>query len=154
MAIDSEDIRLVLGPVEPQYYFYTKDGAVVKSLVELARTIELMDEQTFKHHVADSRNDFASWINDIVKDKNLASEIKNMKSKEAIIRKIEERVLQLRRLERKLSEMEAEKKQFATQLNFQKKPQQDVAQAVGGIKEYLYGLVIGIIIGVLIGLLV
>ena len=147
MAVESEDVKLVLGPVEPQYYFYARDGTVVKSLVDLARAIETMDEQSFKHHVTESRNDFASWINDIIKDKSLAGEIKGLKSKEAMIRKIEERILQLRRLERKLSQIEEEKKpaQFAP---LAKKSDS------GGIKEYLYGLIIGIIIGVLIGLLV
>jgi hypothetical protein len=148
MAIESDDIKLVLGPVEPQYYFYAKDGTVVKSLVDLARAVELMDETSFKHHVTDSRNDFASWINDIIKDKSLANEVKGLRSKEAVLRKIEERILQLRRLERKLSEIEQGKKQ-QQHASVIKVPSEQ-----GGIKEYLYGLIIGIIIGVLIGLLV
>jgi hypothetical protein len=147
MAISSDDVKLVLGPVEPKHYFYTKEGAVIKSLVELAKTIELMDDTTFKHHVSDGRNDFASWVNDIIKDKNLASNIKKVKSKEGMIRKIEDRITQLRRLERKLSEVESEKEK----VNFSDLQKQKHS---GNIKEYLYGLVIGIIIGVLIGLLI
>ncbi|MBW3012138.1 hypothetical protein KY311_03055 [Candidatus Woesearchaeota archaeon] len=146
MAVSSDDVKLVLGPVEPQHYFYTKDGAVVKSLVELARTIELMDDSTFRHHVADGRNDFSSWIQDIVKDSSLANDIQNLKSKEHIIRKIEDRITQLRRLERKLNETETEKISVP---GLQKQKYDS-----SSVKEYLYGLIIGIIVGVLIGLLI
>lgn len=155
MAIRSEDIKLVLGPVEPQHYFYAKDGTVVKSLVDLARTMELMDDSSFKHHIADGRNDFASWINDIIKDKKLANEIKPLKSRESMLQKIEERVNQLRRLERKLSEMETETKVITEKVQgLQGMRELQKRYDSGSIKEYMYGLVIGIIVGVLIGLLI
>jgi len=138
--LSSGDVRIALSDVEPKYYFRAKDGTAVKNLIELAEAIERMDQSTFDHHVSDGRNDFASWVNDIIGDSELSKQIKPLKNKEKIIEKIEDRVNQIRRLERRLKNSETLKPKigFSNDSN---------------LKEYIYGLVIGVIIGVLIGLL-
>ena len=138
--VTQEDVRIALSDVEPQHYFQAKDGTIVKNLIDLARAVELMDLPTFSHHVCNGRNDFASWVSDIIGDTELGKELKQLKNKERIIEKIEERINQIRRLERRLKSNDIVKPRF----NF---------SGESNLKEYIYGLVIGVIIGVLIGLL-
>jgi ribosomal protein S6 len=134
------DFKIALSDVEPEHYFQAKDGTVVKNLIDLAKAIELMDESIFNHHVSDHRNDFAAWLEDIIGDTELAKKIRNLRDKERMIEEIEERINQIRSLERRLRSNEAVK----PRMNFSDN---------ANIKEYIYGLVIGVIIGVLIGLL-
>ncbi|MBW2995615.1 hypothetical protein KY312_04640 [Candidatus Woesearchaeota archaeon] len=140
MAVTEQDIKIALGDVEPQHYFQAKDGTIVKNLIGLAEAIELMDMPTFNHHVSDGRNDFASWVNDIIGDTELGKQLKPLKNKERIIGKIEERVNEIRRLERRFKSHDVMKPKLNLSGN-------------ANLKEYIYGLVIGVIIGVLIGLL-
>lgn len=139
------ETRPTLSEVEPRHYFRIKDGSVVKSLADLVIKLELMDDETFSHHVGKDRNDFASWIADIIKDRELADKLKDVKTKKKIIEFIEERIHELVKLQRNLNIMQS---------SSPIKPKQQLPKGMDStLKEYIYGLVIGIIIGVLIGLL-
>ncbi len=62
-------------------HFIVADGNKIKSVAELACALETMSEEVFKHHVNEARNDFASWINDVFDEKNLAAKIAAAKDK-------------------------------------------------------------------------
>ena len=79
-------------PVEakPENYFILVTGVPLKSLRELANALETMNDWVFSHHVNDTRNDFSNWVKDILKESELAQEIKvirNMKDMEIKILK-------------------------------------------------------------------
>lgn len=72
----------------PENYFMMVNGVPLKDLKELASTCETMNDWVFNHHVNDARNDFANWVGDVLKEEELASEIKkawNPKDLEIVI---------------------------------------------------------------------
>jgi tetrahydromethanopterin S-methyltransferase subunit B len=136
------------GDVKPEHYFRAKDGTVIKSLTGLAEALELMDQQTFDHHIHDGRNDFAAWVNDIIGDAELSRQIRHLKEKKDIIEKIASRVSEIRDFERKLVPSQEPLGNEQTKIE-----NRSTISKKSYSKEYAYGLVIGVIIGVLIGLL-
>ncbi|MFT4308589.1 MAG: DUF5752 family protein [Candidatus Woesearchaeota archaeon] len=73
------------------------NNATVQSMIELAETLECLDDATFRYHVQRSQNDFAQWIRHTVGDRDLAREISRVKTKETLARKIDKRLRALRR---------------------------------------------------------
>jgi len=71
--------------ISPEHYFYLKDGQVIKDLEDLLFALETMSDDVFSHHVNAERNDFANWIKDVIKNKDLAREIVWLKDKASII---------------------------------------------------------------------
>src|SRR3989338_10718226 len=72
----------------PEHYFILVTGKPVKNIRELADEFSGMEEWAFFHHVNDFRNDFATWIEDIFAEKDLADRLrqaKNIKDNEIII---------------------------------------------------------------------
>ena len=64
------------------HYFVMVSGQKVKNVKELADTLEAIDEELFRHHVNDVKNDFSNWIQDIFEETDLAEELKKEKSKD------------------------------------------------------------------------
>jgi mannitol/fructose-specific phosphotransferase system IIA component (Ntr-type) len=75
--------------VKPEQYFRLYNGVVLKNLHDLIDILEIIDEETFNHHVTNDKNDFSAWIKDAIKDKNLAEKIKKAKTKEEMIEILE-----------------------------------------------------------------
>ena len=83
-----ESIRHILSDVKPESCFWMSDGVVMHNLYELKDGLLTMSLPTFTHHVQTGRNDFANWIRDIIKDNDLADQIRNLDSKESMARVI------------------------------------------------------------------
>lgn len=78
--------------VPSENYFFVCDGHALKNVLELRDKIKNIDEHTFRHHVNESKNDFSNWINDVIKDKKLADDIKKATSPQEILVIIEKRL--------------------------------------------------------------
>ncbi len=76
--------------------FWMKDGRKIKNLHELVRELHRADEETFRYHVNEQKNDFANWVKDVLKDDILATRIKNVKDKAAMERFVGTRIHELR----------------------------------------------------------
>jgi hypothetical protein len=96
-----EDIERILFDVKPEQCFWVHNGPIVRYLYELEIAIEHMNNETFKYHVHNSRNDFANWIRDVIKDEELADIMLKVKSKDEILKKVRNRI---KFIERKLDE--------------------------------------------------
>jgi len=59
--------------------FWATDGKIIANLIELRDALAEMEKEAFKHHVNSERNDFASWINDVLQDSELAEELRSAK---------------------------------------------------------------------------
>ncbi len=94
--IPYSEARRVLMRVPAPVSFWLCTNENLRSLSDLASALEEADNDVFRYHVSRDRNDFEAWIRDIVKDKELAREIARVKTKETLIRKINERVEALR----------------------------------------------------------
>ncbi len=55
--------------------FYAIDGNVFDSVKEFSLGLREMNDNTFWHHVTPDRNDFANWVEEIFKDKELAEQL-------------------------------------------------------------------------------
>jgi len=71
--------------VAEHHYFFLKSGESVKSLSELKDKLVHIDDETFSHHVSDYKNDFANWIEDVLKNQTLANEIRFADTKQGVL---------------------------------------------------------------------
>ena len=77
---------------DERHYFYACDGAVIKNIKEMLDWFEKSSDDSFITHVNSDKNDFGGWVKEILKDNVLAKKITKTKSREAIIKTIEERI--------------------------------------------------------------
>jgi hypothetical protein len=75
--------------------FYMCNGAVLRSIRELAKAIEELDNDSFGCHVNKEKNDFATWIQDIFGDSTLAAELRRAKTQKKTVEVIRKRIKQL-----------------------------------------------------------
>ncbi len=66
--------------VETDKPFYVKDGTVLRSIADLIKSLDYMNDEIFYQHVNNERNDFYNWIADVF-DKEIAETIKKVDSK-------------------------------------------------------------------------
>jgi hypothetical protein len=67
--------------VSPDKYFVLCDGRKIKSGKELADILQLINDDMFKYHVTDAKNDFSNWINDVFGEVELAKKMRSMKNR-------------------------------------------------------------------------
>ncbi len=70
--------------------FVLKSGQKLKSLRDLMQAMEVIDEETFKHHVDGNKNDFAAWLKHVMEEEQLADEIRNATARQELMRILEE----------------------------------------------------------------
>jgi hypothetical protein len=56
-----------------EQYFYLEDGGLLRNIKELGLKLDEMPDYVFQHHVNYERNDFASWVEGVFNDKELAA---------------------------------------------------------------------------------
>jgi len=74
---------------KPEKFFVLVTGVPIKNLKELVNNLETMNDWVFNHHVNDTRNDFSSWIKDVLDEEVLAKEIKDIRN----IKEMENKIL-------------------------------------------------------------
>jgi hypothetical protein len=84
-----------LRDVHPDHVFKLKSGATIKNLYELANELASMDEEVFRHHVNDEKNDFHSWVLHIVRDDHLASVFSEIKDRRLMLAAVDKRIRDL-----------------------------------------------------------
>ena len=65
---------------KPENYFILVTGVPLKNLKELGNSLETMNDWVFNHHVNDSRNDFATWVNAVLKEEELSEELQSIRN--------------------------------------------------------------------------
>ena len=61
--------------IKPEEFFYANSGLVIKNLKEFAFRIEKLSDEDYGHHVNAERNDFSTWVRDVIGDTRLAKDI-------------------------------------------------------------------------------
>ena len=74
--------------IAPEKYFYVCDGSVIKNLHELPDALRNMSPDAFSFHVNEQKNDFYNWAKDVFEHSSLARNIKNVKRKENMAKKV------------------------------------------------------------------
>ncbi len=75
----------ILDNVAEQYKFWLVNNKCLSNVKELYDELKRMDKATFKHHVNETKNDFYNWIKDIYKNRNLADDLLECSTKEAML---------------------------------------------------------------------
>ncbi|MBW2969800.1 hypothetical protein KY309_01710 [Candidatus Woesearchaeota archaeon] len=91
----------MLQNVKPEHTFWLKDGKSVKNIIELGRELKRMSEETFNHHVNNTKNDFANWTEHCIKDKKLATLLRTTKSQQRTNAIIERHIQELTKTPKK-----------------------------------------------------
>ncbi len=68
--------------------FWAKDGRILTDLKDLKKALEEMAEETYNYHANKTRNDFAKWTEEILKNKKVATELKKAKNKIDALKKV------------------------------------------------------------------
>ena len=92
------EARRILGRVSREEGFWLCTNESLRTLTSIAAVLEKVGDDVFRYHVTRDKNDFETWIRDVVRDKELAREIARVKTKETLIRKISERLVMLKKV--------------------------------------------------------
>ncbi|MGD0352565.1 MAG: hypothetical protein ABSB38_03615 [Dehalococcoidia bacterium] len=72
---NKQDAARVLADVTGDKRFFCEDGCVSANLTELVNCLNYMTEATFNHHVTSWKNDFSTWIRNVLGDDKLAGDL-------------------------------------------------------------------------------
>jgi hypothetical protein len=86
-----------LGDVAADKVFWVNNGGVLKNLDELAVALKEISLEQYAYHVNKEKNDFSSWVRDVVCDKTLADELAKAKTKAAALKAVKSRIAKLRK---------------------------------------------------------
>lgn len=81
-----------LDEVPEDKVFFCHDGRVVKNLEELSNALRKMSADTYRYHASREKNDFSSWIRDVIGDATLAGELVKTATNTTAARKVEMRL--------------------------------------------------------------
>ena len=59
-----------------------KTSIELNNLHELADALEIMSDDSYDHHVTQTKNDFATWVSESLKNQELSSKLKNARSRQ------------------------------------------------------------------------
>ncbi len=68
--------------------FWAKDGRILSDLKDLKDALGEMAEETYTFHVNKTRNDFAKWTEEVLKNKKVATQLKKAKGKIDAFKKV------------------------------------------------------------------
>ena len=95
--VTRDDARKYLGDCEPENCFWVNNGPILKNLYELSDTLASLRDDLFSHHVNQDKNDFSSWIRDVIGDQKLANDIISSRNRESMSKKVQARLNALKR---------------------------------------------------------
>lgn len=95
--MDTSAIKKILEDVAPEKCFWVNDGKIIKNLAELPTALSRMSDEAFVYHVNDSKNDFSTWIEEVIGDKTLANSLRKLRDKKLMMREVEKRVHELKK---------------------------------------------------------
>ncbi len=71
------------------------EGPVFASLKDMAAALPKLSAKSFAHHVGEAKNDFATWIEFVIGDKELADDMRNARTVKQIIDTLDRRLKDL-----------------------------------------------------------
>lgn len=95
--IDTEQAKSYLSDCPSEKSFWVNNGPILKNICELSTALKAITDEQFTHHVNKEKNDFSKWVEEVLGDGELAKNLQKAKSKTATIKKINERIENLRK---------------------------------------------------------
>ena len=132
--VSAKEAEHILRHVKGDHAFRLHMGTSIRSLKEMAEALDIMADRTFHHHVTDARNDFSSWVKDVLGDEGLAGSLRGIKSREAMVAKMDGRIEEL---EKKMAESHITTKEIMSM----------------GAVDFVIGMIIGFIGGLVLAVM-
>ena len=95
--ITKDEARRYLSDAHPDQCFWVNNGQILKNLEELANALPEINEDTYKHHVNEEKNDFSKWINAVIGDQKLANDLLSSRNKDSTLKKVRNRLNSLKK---------------------------------------------------------
>ena len=73
--------KKLMTTVNEQHHFHVADGMKLENLMQLMEYLEKINDETYKFHANESKNDFSSWVNDVFEEPELAQNLKTASNK-------------------------------------------------------------------------
>ncbi len=89
--------RKWLSDVPEDKRFWVHDGPVLKDLDELGEALRDMNEETFRYHLNEAKNDFSNWVRDVIGDEKLAGDLWVSTTKSQAVQAVADRLAYLKR---------------------------------------------------------
>jgi hypothetical protein len=70
-----EEAMRFLANVPAGKVFWCHDGSTLQSMADLAKALAGMADETYNFHVNGEKNDFVSWVRDVIGDMKLAADL-------------------------------------------------------------------------------
>jgi hypothetical protein len=74
-AKKKKQIEKVEWKVPEDHVFWCHDGSIFGNMKDLANGLAAMDEEIYAYHVTPEKNDFSKWVNDVIGDEQLSSDL-------------------------------------------------------------------------------
>ncbi|MBN1152663.1 MAG: hypothetical protein JXA58_05570 [Dehalococcoidia bacterium] len=87
-----EEAQRLLSNVPEAFTFRCHNGDTYWNLRDLTRAVGSMRDDVFTYHVNENKNDFASWVADVIGDHALARELWETRSPATTTRRLAERL--------------------------------------------------------------
>lgn len=71
--------KKILGEAPVEKHFVVSDGKKLKNVKDLIDSLETMNDDTFRYHANEFKNDFATWLRDVFSHENLARDMEMVK---------------------------------------------------------------------------
>jgi hypothetical protein len=89
----SQVMQTVLKEAAPEHTFKLHKTMIeIRNISELAEALEIMSNDSFAHHVNDKKNDFATWLKDIIGDEELSKRLKGVVDKQKALAVVRQRL--------------------------------------------------------------
>ena len=75
MAITKAEARKLLGECPEEKIFWVNDGKTLKKLADLETALKEMSDDTFRFHANETKNDFIKWVDEVIGDPRLATDL-------------------------------------------------------------------------------
>ncbi|MBU0980063.1 MAG: hypothetical protein KJ709_04625 [Nanoarchaeota archaeon] len=115
-----------LESVDKEKEFHVHDGARLRNLHDLAIILDVIEDKDFDHHVTPHRNDFSTWVSEVIGDVELADELLRKHTAHHMAASVKKRI---------------------RELNVMRRHPTAKHLLTARIKEFLLGMVFGYIIG-------
>lgn len=90
-----EAANILKDAAEEWQAFWCNHGVIARNLSELSSSLASMTQEQFAHHVNAEKNDFASWVEQVLGDASLAKKMRLLTTLEASQRMVARRVEEL-----------------------------------------------------------
>jgi hypothetical protein len=77
-----EHKKVIHKEILPENYFLVIDGSTIKNIDELSEAFDRMSDDVFFYHVNEFKNDFSTWVRDVLGDNEFADELRLAKNPE------------------------------------------------------------------------